>query len=135
MFLKVALPEGMTCTGCILQYTYTAGNNWGKGPQSAEVQSEDCLDQTSEGKLGCGNQETFRGCADICIGNFCPTDQETCQTVDETHGGQGNSNFYPRPPAEPTRPTVAPTHHAIIPTRPSSVQTCDIAGVKPQYFR
>ncbi len=23
--------------------TYTSGNNWGAGPQSAEVQSEDCI--------------------------------------------------------------------------------------------
>ena len=28
-------------------------------------------------------QEIFRGCADICIGNFCPKDQQTCDTVED----------------------------------------------------
>ena len=68
---------------------YKAGNNWGKGPQSAEVESKDCLDSKSGGKLGCGNQETFRGCADVCIGEFCPTDKETCKKKDEIYGGEG----------------------------------------------
>ena len=52
--VKVTLPAGLTCSQCIFQFTYTGGNNWGAGPQSAEVQTEDCLRTT--GKLGCGNQ-------------------------------------------------------------------------------
>lgn len=48
------LPEGLTCEHCVLQWTYTAGNNWGK-----------CKDGTS--KTGCGIQETFRTCSDIKI--------------------------------------------------------------------
>jgi len=51
---RVKLPEGVTCEHCVLQWTYTAGNNWGV-----------CEDGT--GRLGCGPQETFRGCADIGI--------------------------------------------------------------------
>ena len=54
----------------MMQTTYTAGNNWGSGPQSAEVASLDCVEGGA--KLGCGPQETFRGCADICVGEFCP---------------------------------------------------------------
>ena len=62
------------------------GNNWGWGPQSAEVQTVTCLAATSEAEavLGCGPQETFRGCADICVGDFCPLqDQETCIKVSD----------------------------------------------------
>ena len=66
----------MTCTQCIFQYTFTGGDLIGVGPQSHEVITADCLEDDFE-KLGCGNQETFRGCADICIGDFCPQDPDT----------------------------------------------------------
>ena len=75
------LPANMTCTQCILQYTFTGGDLVGVGPQSAEVITRDCLEDDIP-KLGCGNQETFRGCSDICIGDFCPQDQETCLKAD-----------------------------------------------------
>jgi hypothetical protein len=51
---QVQLPSNLTCSHCILQWHYVAGNNWGF-----------CEDGT--GALGCGPQETFRGCADISI--------------------------------------------------------------------
>lgn len=70
--MTVQLPPGLTCSLCLLQMTYTSGNNWGVGPQSAEVQTEKCT-RDRVGKVGCGPQETFRGCADICIGTDCPT--------------------------------------------------------------
>ena len=71
--MTISLPAGLTCSQCVLQMTYTTGNNWGVGAQSAEVQTEACLTDPT-GRLGCGPQETFRGCADICIGvgDFCP---------------------------------------------------------------
>ena len=50
------LPEGLTCSQCVLQWKYRAGNNWG---------SEDGLSG-----LGYGIQEEFYNCADIAIGNF-----------------------------------------------------------------
>lgn len=50
----VHLPRKVTCEQCILQWTYTAGNNWGV-----------CVNGT--GGLGCGPQETFRACSDIRI--------------------------------------------------------------------
>jgi len=52
--VRARLPAGMRCNRCLLQWTYTAGNNWGW-----------CPDGT--GKLGCGPQEHFRGCADVTI--------------------------------------------------------------------
>jgi len=53
MELMVRLPE-WECEQCILQWTYTAGNNWGT-----------CEDGT--GRLGCGPQEHFRACSDISV--------------------------------------------------------------------
>ncbi|XKL59299.1 hypothetical protein PGB90_000315 [Kerria lacca] len=53
-FYKVRLPPYLTCSQCILQWTYYTGNMWGT-----------CLNGT-EG-LGCGHPETFRNCADIRI--------------------------------------------------------------------
>ncbi|TRY70449.1 hypothetical protein TCAL_02381 [Tigriopus californicus] len=52
--LKLRLPANVTCKQCILQWTYTCGNNWGV-----------CPDGT--GALGCGPQEMFRACSDIAI--------------------------------------------------------------------
>ncbi|GFQ64707.1 chitin-binding type-4 domain-containing protein [Trichonephila clavata] len=63
--VKLQLPKGLTCAQCVFQWTYVAGNNWGRCPDGSS-------------KLGCGPQETFRGCADIAIG--------------------GNNNIYPYTP-------------------------------------
>jgi len=52
---KVTLPAGLKCDRCVIQWTWTAGNNYGK-----------CDDGTSA--VGCGpDQETFRNCADVKI--------------------------------------------------------------------
>ncbi|KAL4216731.1 hypothetical protein ACF0H5_024454 [Mactra antiquata] len=53
--LHVELPPGMICDRCVLQWTYTAGNNAGTS-------------STGESCMGCGIQETFVNCADISIG-------------------------------------------------------------------
>lgn len=53
--LKLRLPQHIWCDQCILQWTYTAGNNWGS-----------CEKERGSG-LGCGPQENFRACADISI--------------------------------------------------------------------
>merc|ERR1712215_308161 len=50
----VILPADMTCSQCILQWTYTAGNDWGTCANGTEA-------------VGCGPQEQFRACADIEI--------------------------------------------------------------------
>ncbi|XP_022822931.1 uncharacterized protein LOC111353940 isoform X2 [Spodoptera litura] len=48
------LPSNVVCEHCVLQWKYTAGNNWGV-----------CAD--GSGALGCGNQENFFSCSDITI--------------------------------------------------------------------
>jgi hypothetical protein len=52
--VSVQLPSDLTCSRCVLQWTYTAGNSWGV-----------CSNGT--GMIGCGPQETFRNCADVTI--------------------------------------------------------------------
>ncbi|XP_013405752.1 uncharacterized protein LOC106170437 [Lingula anatina] len=50
------LPEDVVCEKqCVLQWKYTAGNNW------------DYDFETGEGCSGCGKQETFINCADVAI--------------------------------------------------------------------
>ncbi|ODM92966.1 hypothetical protein Ocin01_13718 [Orchesella cincta] len=51
---QLRLPAGVRCNQCIIQWNYRSGNNWG-----------DC--GNGSGALGCGPQETFRGCSDISI--------------------------------------------------------------------
>ncbi|CAG9788924.1 unnamed protein product [Diatraea saccharalis] len=53
--LNYRLPQGVVCDHCVLQWRYTAGNNWGT-----------CKNGTAG--LGCGNQEQFGACSDISIG-------------------------------------------------------------------
>ena len=52
--IKLKLPEGLTCDHCVLQWWYSAGNNWG-------------CDGDGTCGLGHGPQETFVNCADIRI--------------------------------------------------------------------
>jgi hypothetical protein len=59
--------DGVVCFQCILQWTYITGNTWGLGPQNPFFNTHDCRTD-KEPKTGCGPQETFRNCADICIG-------------------------------------------------------------------
>ncbi|XP_050428452.1 uncharacterized protein LOC126838232 [Adelges cooleyi] len=51
---RVRLPPYVTCTQCVVQWTYYTGNMWGT------------CENGTEG-LGCGQPETFRNCADIRI--------------------------------------------------------------------
>ncbi|KAI5637823.1 lytic polysaccharide mono-oxygenase, cellulose-degrading domain-containing protein [Phthorimaea operculella] len=60
------LPKGVICDHCVLQWRYTAGNNWG------------ICGNGSQG-LGCGAQEQFGACSDISIGasrNLLRNDEE-----------------------------------------------------------
>ena len=61
------LPLGLTCTQCVLQWKYNAGNNWGIDPV------------TGQGCLGCGPQEQFYACSDVAItfnGNPSPINSQ-----------------------------------------------------------
>jgi len=51
---QLRLPAGVTCNPCVIQWNYRAGNNYGTCPDGSQA-------------LGCGPQETFRGCADVVI--------------------------------------------------------------------
>lgn len=51
---SVKLPPGVTCSQCVIQWTYYTGNMWGVCPNKTEA-------------VGCGKPETFRNCADIAI--------------------------------------------------------------------
>nr|XP_018912735.1 PREDICTED: uncharacterized protein LOC109041033 isoform X1 [Bemisia tabaci] len=51
---KVRLPPYVTCSQCVLQWTYYTGNMWGRCPNGTEA-------------VGCGKAETFRNCADVRI--------------------------------------------------------------------
>ena len=52
--VRLELPEGLTCSQCVLQWRYVAANNWGV-----------CKNGT--GKVGCGAQEEFRACSDVSV--------------------------------------------------------------------
>ncbi|XP_071444516.1 uncharacterized protein [Hetaerina americana] len=60
---SVRLPPFVTCTQCVIQWTYYTGNMWGTCPNGTEA-------------VGCGRPETFRNCADVSIvtssGTFPP---------------------------------------------------------------
>ncbi|CAG2175745.1 unnamed protein product, partial [Oppiella nova] len=52
--IDLKLPDGLACDRCVFQWTYTSANNWGKCDNGLSA-------------VGCGPQETFRGCADVRI--------------------------------------------------------------------
>lgn len=58
-FLNFVLSD-LTCNQCVLQWRYVAGNNWGICPDG-------------NGAVGCGEQEEFRSCSDIALGEGIPT--------------------------------------------------------------
>ncbi|KAL5290355.1 hypothetical protein ACFFRR_009976 [Megaselia abdita] len=53
-YLKLQLPSDLFCHHCVLRWTWITGNRYGT-----------CSDGT--GALGCGPQQTFKGCSDIAI--------------------------------------------------------------------
>lgn len=53
--MRYKLPSNFSCSHCVLQWKYIAGNNWGSCGDGHEA-------------VGCGPQEEFRACADVSIG-------------------------------------------------------------------
>ncbi|KAK7871591.1 hypothetical protein R5R35_001785 [Gryllus longicercus] len=51
---RVRLPPYLTCTQCVIQWTYYTGNMWGICPNGT-------------GANGCGTPEWFRNCADVSV--------------------------------------------------------------------
>ncbi|XP_048251103.1 uncharacterized protein LOC124115133 [Haliotis rufescens] len=52
--IPLVLPQGVICTRCVIQWTWTTANSWG-------------CDDNTECCIGCGPQEQFVNCADIAI--------------------------------------------------------------------
>lgn len=71
--LHVQLPSDVTCSQCVLQWTYHAGNAWGCDPDGT------C------GK-GLGEQEIFVNCADIAVTNRDGGVAVTTQPTTTLHG-------------------------------------------------
>ncbi|GFR79420.1 cell wall integrity and stress response component 4-like [Elysia marginata] len=79
MTVALVLPADVTCTQCVLQWRYHAGNSWGTNADDGVS----CV--------GCGPQEEFYGCADIQIvppGEPVPT---TILDGPNESGSQGTS--------------------------------------------
>eukprot|EP00093_Oithona_nana_P013350 13350.XXX_288045_289393_1 [CDS] Oithona nana genome sequencing. len=123
--LQVKLPDGLECWQCIIQWSYVAGNNWGIGAQTADISTPDCLNNPL-GKLGCGPQETFRGCADVCIGPRCP--RELCAKAKPFEGGSSQV-------VETTTTTTTTTTEAAEPIQPPiHQQICIQAAIKNNFY-
>lgn len=100
--VQLILPNHLTCSQCVFQWTYTAGNNWGR-----------CDNGTS--KVGCGPQETFRGCADISI------DDEESNDIPTYHERPADKPSISAIP--PRRTTLRPRYRPSLRTSPASRST------------
>jgi len=101
---RLKLPQAVTCDQCILQWHYNAGNSWGTCPN------------TGESCIGCGPQETFRGCSDIRIisgGGANPTTSEGTPTpevtVPEVTTTEGTKTDAPTEATTANQGTTAPS--------------------------
>lgn len=120
--VRLKLPSEITCERCVLQWSYTAGNNWGR-----------CADG-KRSATGCGPQETFRGCADVRIEKdqlvASPTDEierEGPPLVTERPAtsrplSPRRPPVYTRRPFAPTRGTRRPTQRPVYTRRPLSTR-------------
>ncbi|XP_053387499.1 integumentary mucin C.1-like [Mercenaria mercenaria] len=54
--MAYTLPDGMTCSQCVLQWKFQTDDTWGVDKD------------TGKACIGCGYQEEFYGCADVAIG-------------------------------------------------------------------
>jgi len=111
--LRLQLPPGLTCTQCVLQWWYTAGNTWG-------------CDSTGQCGEGMGDQETFVNCADVAIspsGGSLLTQQPAATTATSPPTTSATTHQRPttmtthrvtHPPTstthQPTAATAAATH-------------------------
>ena len=89
----VRLPAGLTCSHCVLQWRYVAGNNWGLCPDG-------------EGRVGCGPQEEFRACADIRIkGGATNNNNSNSNNIDWSGTNSwSNNNNNNKPVVRPVKP-------------------------------
>ncbi|XP_046579468.1 uncharacterized protein LOC124287045 [Haliotis rubra] len=102
--MNVRLPPGVTCTQCVFQWNYRAGNNWG-------CDGSDC-------GLGKGPQEHFVNCADIAITG---SGQPQTQTQQPSTAA----------PATPAPATAAPATAAPATAAPTSPAPATAAPATP----
>ncbi|RWS01362.1 uncharacterized protein B4U79_04700, partial [Dinothrombium tinctorium] len=88
--VPLRLPPGLTCDRCVLQWTYIAGNNWGRCSNGV-------------GRVGCGKQETFRACADIKIGRENEEEESESNIINSTSISTRKPAITFRPPKRFTR--------------------------------
>ncbi|KAK7476301.1 hypothetical protein BaRGS_00032494, partial [Batillaria attramentaria] len=81
--VRLQLPDDVTCTQCVLQWTYYTGNTWA-------CDGDKCC-------IGCGPQENFVNCVDIAI----------TPTSDERPQQQSSSTTATATPATTTTATTA----------------------------
>ena len=90
--------------------------------------------------LGCGPQETFRGCADVCIGQKCPRNPCTLarpfdnSTIEEPITTPKPTTQEPsgQPTATTTTTMSTTTPHIHIP--PIYAQICHEAAIKENFY-
>ncbi|CAH1773572.1 unnamed protein product [Owenia fusiformis] len=115
---RLQLPKHITCTQCVMQWYYHAGNNWG-----CESNGRCCK--------GCGPQEEFKNCADIAIvGDSSVTqDPEVATRTESSTTAKASTkakvSTTTPPTAKPTRPTPIVSTTPIV--RPSPRTGCRAA--------
>ena len=106
--IDLVLPRDLSCDHCVMQWTWTAGNNNG------------CDDVSGECGLGLGAQETFVNCADIRI---TPSGEQpparTAPPVTETDLSAAQTDS----PVTETDPPVTETDPPVTETDTPAAQT------------
>lgn len=97
--VQLRLPSHLTCSQCVFQWTYTAGNNWGTSKNGTSC-------------VGCGSQETFRGCADVAISGYRGFDDAA--PPKRPQNARPSISNIPKQETPPPRPQPRPPR----PTRP-----------------
>ncbi|XP_033749008.1 uncharacterized protein LOC117333697 [Pecten maximus] len=69
--IHLKLPAGVTCSQCLLQWKYNAGNSYG-------CDGSHCC-------IGCGEQEQFYGCADVSVGSAGSSSYSSGQMPSSVH--------------------------------------------------
>ncbi|CAH1791294.1 unnamed protein product [Owenia fusiformis] len=113
--VSVQLPAGLSCSQCVLQWKYNAGNSWGVDPDGTEC-------------LGCGEQEQFYSCADISIGDYTPS--PTTAAGDTTTAAGDTTTAAPTTTAGiiVTQTTTEPTTATIVTTTTTATTTPPTGG-------
>lgn len=115
--LEAQLPQGLTCSQCVIQWKWHTGNNFGFGPDGRSCK-------------GCGPQEEFYGCADVTIISKT-TSLPQVQTSLPPNTPRPVVITRPtetQPPPVTAKPTTATTTTTTVPTTTETVMT---SSVKP----